>query len=90
MRRGVALSMPMTPSMKIGRSSSRVVEAVEGRVELRMGRLGRNLQRIEVGFEMADHAVGTHQLNGADRFLGGGAQILVAGRQRLWALPIVP
>ena len=64
------------------------MEAVEIGIELRQGGLGRQLQRIEVGCEMADHAIGADQLDGADGFLGGGPQILLAGRRACLGLPL--
>ena len=54
------------------------MKAVEARLELRHGGLLRQMQRIEIGREMPDHAIGAHQLNGADGFLCGRAQILFA------------
>ncbi len=45
------------------------VEAVERRLQLRMRHLRRDVQRIEIGFEMADDAIGAHELDGADGFL---------------------
>ena len=41
------------------------VEAVEIGIELRQRRLLAELQRIEVGCEMADDAIGAHKLDGA-------------------------
>ena len=37
-----------------------IVETVEARIELRHGGLGRQMQRIEIGREMPDHAIGAH------------------------------
>ena len=51
----------------------RFMEAIEGRVQLRMRRVRRDPQRIEVGFKMTDDAEGAHQLNGADGIERGGA-----------------
>ena len=42
------------------------MEAVEVRIELREVGFRRELQRIEIGGEMAYHAIGAHELNGAD------------------------
>ncbi len=56
-----------------------LVEAIEAGVELGVGFLGRDLERIEIGFEMADHAIGAHHVNGADGFLGGRAKIVFRG-----------
>ena len=51
------------------------MEAVERRIELRLRRLGIQIQRIEIGGEMADHAIGAHHLHGANGFVRGGMQI---------------
>ena len=57
------------------------VETVERRIELRMRRLRRDLQGIEIGFEMADHAVGANKLDGANGFLRCEPEILLAGNR---------
>ena len=44
----------------------------------------RDLQGIEIGFQMADDAIGAHQLDGADGILGDGAGVLAVGGQRPW------
>ncbi len=42
-------------------------KTVRKRVQLRMGRFRRQLQRVEIGLEMADGAIGAHQLDGTHR-----------------------
>ena len=63
-----------------------VVETVETWIELGMGRLGRELERIEIGFEVTDHAIGAHQLDGANGLLRGDPQVLFTRRWRRFPL----
>ena len=63
----VAVSRPSTLSMKIGRSQIGGGEAVGRGVELGDAAPGLQAERIELGFEMAAHAIGADQHQRADR-----------------------
>ena len=55
-----------------------VMEAVERRIELGMGDRLAQLQRVKVRFQMADHAIGAHQLDHANGLLGAAADFGLA------------
>ena len=55
-------------------------EAIGLRVELGMGQDRLQAEGIEIGLQMAAHAIGADELQGPDRIRGRGAQRLDAGR----------
>jgi len=63
------------------------MKSVKRRFELRVGRLGREMERVEIGFEMADDAIGAYHLNRADGIQRRRTQIALA---RLPASPRRP
>ena len=56
-----------------------VVKSVKIRVELRESRSRAEPERIEIGGEMTDDAIGTHELDGSDGFPRGGTGIDCCG-----------